>query len=66
LRCDDENMLTYGKRFYEIVIKRKPKIYLTVDFSCGSAGCGGNYIFHFNYPDEGYFNKQELTNTLCK
>ena len=65
IQCDEENMLTGGKRFYEIVIKKRPKIFLTVEFSCGSAGCSGNYIFHSTYPNEEYFLMQELTNSNC-
>lgn len=66
LLCDNENSLTYGRRFYEIKIKDRPKMFLTVDFSCGSAGCSGHYIFHFDYPEEEYFVKQELKNTVHK
>jgi hypothetical protein len=66
LRCDEENMLTGGKRFYEIVIKKRRQIFLTLEFSCGSVGCSGNYIFHFTYPSDEYFIKEELTSIICE
>jgi hypothetical protein len=55
-----------GKLFYEINIKNKPRVFLTIDFSCGSAGCGGDYLFQFYEPNNKYFKKQELVNTKCK
>jgi len=65
LRCNTESVSS-GKLFYEIKIKNMPKIFLTVDYSCGSAGCGGDFLFQFFEPDSKYFGKQTLINTNCK
>jgi len=63
LYCNIESVSS-GKRFYEIKIKNKPKVFLTEEFSCGSAGCSSVFLFQFYKPDNEYLEKQGLSK--CK